>query len=57
MLARQPLFRLLAALIVLLIVDYHPVYGIVAGCVWLFWIMMPHYYGYREKFSAHLLDG
>jgi hypothetical protein len=37
-LAQQPLFRLLGALIVLLITDMKPVYGLFAGAVWLVWI-------------------
>lgn len=37
-LAQQPLFRLLGAVIVLLITDMKPIYGLVAGLVWLTWI-------------------
>jgi hypothetical protein len=42
-LATQPLFRVLAAIIVLLITDYRPVWGLVAGTLWVLWILMPHY--------------
>jgi hypothetical protein len=37
-LAQQPLFRLLAAIIVLLIADMNPVYGLVALAVWIIWV-------------------
>lgn len=37
-LSQQPLFRLLGALLVLLITDMKPVYGLVAGLVWLTWV-------------------
>lgn len=37
-LAHQPLFRLLAAIIVLLIADMNPVYGLVALAVWTLWV-------------------
>jgi len=46
-LARQPLFRLIGAIIVLLITDYRPVWGIPAGIVWFAWIMTPHYLGHK----------
>lgn len=39
-LAQQPLFRLLGALLVLLITDMKPVYGLIAGLVWLSWVYM-----------------
>ena len=39
-LAQQPLFRLLGALLVLLITDMKPVYGLVAGLVWLTWVYL-----------------
>ena len=35
---QQPLFRLLSAIIVLLITDMNPMYGVVAGIIWLVWI-------------------
>lgn len=34
----QPLFQLLAALIVLFIVDWNPQYGVIAALLWLGWI-------------------
>lgn len=37
-LAHQPLFRLLGAIIVLLIVDMNPLYGIIALSVWTLWV-------------------
>jgi hypothetical protein len=39
-LAQQPLFRLLGALLVLLITDMRPMYGLVAGLVWLTWVFV-----------------
>lgn len=38
-LGRQPLFRLLAAVIVLLVTDLRPVWGVVAAVVWAGWII------------------
>ena len=43
-LARQPLFRLIAAIVVLLITDYRPVWGSIAALLWFLWILLPHYY-------------
>ncbi len=37
-LGRQPLFKLLAAIIVLLLADTHPVWGIIGLCVWTVWV-------------------
>ena len=37
-LGQQPLFKLLGAVIVLLITDMKPMYGVVAFVVWLIWI-------------------
>jgi len=37
-LAHQPLFRLLGAVIILLITDMNPLYGIAALGVWTLWI-------------------
>lgn len=36
----QPLFRLLAAFIVLLIADAHPAWGLAAVTVWFVWVWM-----------------
>ena len=47
-LAQQPLFRLLAAFIVLLVADYNPIYGIAALGVWIAWI----YIGRSKYFSG-----
>jgi hypothetical protein len=38
MLGRQPLFQLLAAVIVLLVVDWQPLYGLAAAAVWIAWV-------------------
>ena len=43
-LAQQPLFRLLGAIIVLLITDMRPFWGLGAGLVWIMWI----YLGLRQ---------
>lgn len=37
-LGRQPLFQLLAAVIVLLVADWQPLYGLVAATVWIGWV-------------------
>ena len=37
-LAQQPLFRLLGALIVLLVTDYRPLWGLGAGLLWIVWV-------------------
>jgi hypothetical protein len=37
-LGRQPLFQLLAAVIVLLVADWQPLYGLVAAAVWIAWV-------------------
>jgi hypothetical protein len=39
-LAQQPLFRLLGALIVLFVTDYRPVWGAGAFVVWALWIYL-----------------
>ena len=39
-LAKQPLFRLLGALIVLLITDMKPLYGGIAALIWLTWVSL-----------------
>ena len=39
-LAQQPLFKLLGAVIVLLLTDMNPLYGLGAGLLWLVWIVM-----------------
>jgi len=48
-LAMQPLFRVLAAIIVLLITDYHPAWGLVAGVLWVLWVLTPHYFHFHTK--------
>ena len=42
-LAQQPLFRLIGAIIILLITDLNPRYGIIAFIVWLSWIVISNY--------------
>ena len=37
--SKQPLFRLIGAILVLLITDTHPVAGIVAAAVWIGWVV------------------
>lgn len=39
-LAKQPLFRLLGAIIVLLVTDARPVAGVAAAVVWTIWVFM-----------------
>jgi hypothetical protein len=39
-LAKQPLFRLLGAIIVLLITDAKPAIGAIAAVVWALWIFI-----------------
>lgn len=39
-LAYQPLFQLLGAIIVLLLADMRPAYGIIAAVVWAAWVYM-----------------
>lgn len=49
-LAHQPLFRLLGALIVLLATDMKPLYGVVAGLIWLIWVFL----GFRMQDGRHI---
>ena len=49
-LAQQPLFRLIGAVLVLLITDMKPVYGLVAGVVWLTWVFL----GFNIANSRHI---
>jgi len=37
-LGRQPLFQLLAAVIVLLVADWQPHYGLAAAATWIAWV-------------------
>ena len=39
-LASQPLFRLIGAIIVLLVTDWNPLYGCIAFGIWCVWIML-----------------
>ena len=48
-LAHQPLFRLLAAVIVLLITDMNPLYGIVALVVWILWVSLSFSEYFRSR--------
>ena len=38
LLGRQPLFQLLAAVIVLLVADWDPQYGLGAAAIWIVWV-------------------
>jgi hypothetical protein len=49
-LAQQPLFRLLGAILVLLITDMKPVYGLIAALVWVSWVYM----GYNIHDGRHI---
>jgi hypothetical protein len=46
-LGRQPLFQLLGAIIVLLVADVEPYWGIVMAAVWSIWIWL----SYREIYK------
>ena len=48
-LATQPLFRLIAAIIVLLVTDYNLGVGILAALLWIVWILMPSYFLQGDK--------
>lgn len=37
--SKQPLFRLIGAILVLLITDIHPVAGMVAATLWITWVV------------------
>jgi hypothetical protein len=37
--SKQPLFRLIGAILVLLMTDMHPVAGIVAAVAWITWVV------------------
>ena len=37
--SKQPLFRLIGAILVLLVTDTHPVAGLVAAAVWVGWVV------------------
>lgn len=39
-LATQPLFQLLGAIIVLLLADMRPAYGVIAAVIWAAWVYM-----------------
>ena len=49
-LAHQPLFRLLGAVIVLLLTDMKPTYGLIAGLVWITWVFV----AYQNTDSRHI---
>ena len=49
-LAQQPLFRLIGAILVLLITDMKPMYGLIAGLIWITWVYM----GYKIHDSRHV---
>jgi hypothetical protein len=37
--SKQPLFRLIAAILVLLLTDTHPVIGLGAAALWIVWVV------------------
>jgi hypothetical protein len=45
---QQPLFQLLGAIIVLLVADWNPGWGILAGLVWIAWVASAAMDGYRQ---------
>ena len=49
-LAAQPLFRLIGAILVLLITDYRPALGVAAGLVWIFWVTLPYWVPTKKTF-------
>lgn len=44
-LGRQPLFKLLGAVIVLALADQNPVWGAAAAAVWATWIYLSYHVG------------
>jgi hypothetical protein len=48
-LGRQPLFQLLGAIIVLLVSDAQPRWGLAAAAVWIVWIWMS--YAAKQNFT------
>jgi len=41
--SKQPLFRLIAAILVLLLTDTHPVVGFGAAILWIVWVVWSNY--------------
>jgi hypothetical protein len=37
--SKQPLFRLMAAIVVLLLTDTHPMVGLASAAVWVLWVV------------------
>ena len=37
--SKQPLFRLIAAILVLLLTDTNPIVGLVAATLWIIWVV------------------
>jgi hypothetical protein len=52
-LGRQPLFQLIAAVIVLLAADWHPIAGIVAALLWVAWIATSASGSASRLFTTH----
>jgi hypothetical protein len=48
-LGRQPLFKLLGAIIVLLIADQYPQWALAAAAVWAAWIYASYYFARRPS--------
>lgn len=47
-LGRKPLFKLLGAIIVLLIADQYPRWALVAVAVWTAWIYFSYYFSHES---------
>ena len=55
-LVQQPLFRLLGAILVLLITDLKPIYGLIAGLVWILWVYVGSGSGSGSGSSSFFID-
>jgi hypothetical protein len=53
-LGRQPLFKLLGAIIVLLVADQYPRWALAAAAVWVAWIYASYYFTRNSMNFARL---